>query len=108
MKHVGEAVKNRGTVGNVARSKINVIGIAPWGVIDSSSTLVSRVSNDILRLNNCKNVSSSTVSAINKLLKKNHLLYTAYRVFQNNSIVSKEILPKYFASTAAEYHMEVK
>ena len=44
MKHVGEAVKHRGSVGNVGRSKISVIGIAPWGVLESPHCLISKVS----------------------------------------------------------------
>nr|XP_047136370.1 transient receptor potential cation channel subfamily M member-like 2 [Hydra vulgaris] len=42
MKHVGEAIKNRGNVSNAGRSKINVIGIAPWGVVANNHLLVSK------------------------------------------------------------------
>ena len=42
MKHVGEAVKNRGSVGKFGRSKINVIGIAAWGTVNSSGDLISK------------------------------------------------------------------
>lgn len=45
MKHVGEAVKSRGSAGRSAQTKINVIGIASWGVLDSSDQLISKVSN---------------------------------------------------------------
>lgn len=42
MKRVGEAVKHRGSVAaNMNRSKINVIGIAPWGVLEEPHKLVS-------------------------------------------------------------------
>ena len=43
MKHVGEAVKRRALVGH-GREKINVIGIASWGVIDKPEKLISEVS----------------------------------------------------------------
>ena len=43
MKHVGEAVQQRGSVANIGRSKINVIGVAPWGVINNNSRLTSKV-----------------------------------------------------------------
>lgn len=42
MQHVGEAVKHRGSVSNVGRSNINVIGIAPWGVLESPESLISK------------------------------------------------------------------
>ena len=43
MKHVGQAVKNRGNMGGKSvPSNINVIGIAAWGVIGASESLVSR------------------------------------------------------------------
>ena len=42
MQHVGEAVSKRGRVGN-EDAKINVIGIAPWGVIQNNNLLVSKV-----------------------------------------------------------------
>lgn len=40
MQHVGEAVRQRANVDN----KINVLGIAPWGVLQNNNKLISKVS----------------------------------------------------------------
>ena len=42
MKHVGEAVMSRAQIGHKS-GKINCIGVAPWGQVDNSQNLVSRV-----------------------------------------------------------------
>ena len=42
MKHVGEAVKDRAHVGR-DKDKINVIGIATWGIVDRTDDLISLV-----------------------------------------------------------------
>ena len=42
MKHVGEAVKEQAIIFD-SKDKVNVIGIATWGIVDRKDELIGKV-----------------------------------------------------------------